>query len=291
MQKEKLESTLTKTVSTNFLSDKPNSSQKTYSSVLKDININHQHSSVLIIKSTGNSKIMDEIQNDINPSELNIHVNNTRKLKDGMVINCEDNDSLAKLKDAIQNKFGDKLKISEPKELNPRILIRNIDIGSNCTDQQLIDDIFVHNPELNSIEKCFKIITKLKRKFSQNVVIEVSPVMRKLIIPKGFLYVKWRRCQVEDYLNVTRCFRCSRYGHIRKDCKQSTPTCKTCAGNHESKDCENLEQKKCINCSNLISQKKLNNNAISTDHSASDCNSCLSYYNQLEFLKSKINYG
>lgn len=296
LQKEQLEAASTKTVSTFSAHDKqPTPQMALYSTALKSVNVNRQHSSaVLFVKSTDeNTNVMKEVCNNVNPNELNIRVNNTRPIKGGILINCENNDSLDKLKRAVKDKFGDRLSVSVPNKFNPRILLSNVTKDLNCTNQQLVEDIKMNNPELQEIlsEDSIKVVTKLTRKFSQSIVLEVSPALRNKIISTGFLYIKWQRCTVADYYNVTRCFRCSRYGHVRKDCKQPNPTCKTCGGDHESQECNNSQQSRCINCCNFNARKKGNGIDVSVDHVASDYNSCYYYKYQLDILKSKISYG
>lgn len=275
--------TYAKTVSTPA-SDKVNTT-KTMS--IKT-HVSTERSAVLLIKSQDtsipNTEVMQEIKSSVNPSDNNICVNNTRLIKSGLLINCMDEDSLSRLKNVVADKFGSKYIVAEPKKLNPRLIIRGVD-NNGFSDEDIIKSILLNNPELNNCK--MKLITRIKRKFSTDIVIEVLPSVRKVIITKGYLFINWQKCYIEDHFLVMRCFKCSRYGHAQKDCISEKKCCPDCSGDHDKKNC-NIEIKQCINCTNYNSRNK--NSNVLTDHSALD-KKCPYYLYQLDRLKSKINYG
>lgn len=257
-----------------------------YSSAVKNTNIGvKQNSPVLFIKSSDvKINVMNEIKNNVNPRELNISVNKTKPIKGGMLINCEDMNSLNKLKSAVINKFGNKFSVSEPKKFNPRMLIKNV--NKNITHNDSIVQEICGNFE-NLEQDDIKIVTKIVRKYTQNIVIEVSPTTRKLIMSKGYIFVGWEKYYVDDYVRVLRCYRCQRYGHTRNDCQTSIPICcPLCTENHEQKECVAVI-KKCNNCVLYNSKSK---SELPTDHACYDSH-CPVYKYQLGLLKSKINYG
>ena len=47
---------------------------------------------------------------------------------------------------------------------------------------------------------------------------------------------------------VTRCYKCQKFGHIAARCRKETDTCPVCAGPHKYTDCTNKDNKKCANC-------------------------------------------
>lgn len=255
-------------------------------------NKNINKSAVLVIKSNiNNINVNTELKKHFNPAHLNVHINNTKEIKNGLIINCENTDSLEKLKNAVVNKFGNKFSVNEQKKFNPRLIIYGVDKLLSC-DDLLVKDILSNNdylkdlPDTNNI----KIVTKIDRKYSQNVIIEVSATIRNAINSKGYLFVGWQKCTVDDHLLVTRCYNCLRYGHLKKDCKKSTPTCPSCGDEHEEKNCTHGEEKRCINCCNFNIRNK-NAENVPVDHSANDYKTCSYYQYQLALLKNKINYG
>lgn len=253
---------------------------------------NTQKSAALIIKSNvENINVNTEIKKNFNPAHLNIRINNTKEIKGGLIVNCENTDSLKKLKNAVVNKFGKKFSVDEQKKFNPRLIIYGVDKSLSC-DDLLVEDILLHNDNLKDLPdaKNIKIVTKINRKFSQNIVIEVSAAVRNVINSMGYLFVGWQKCTVADHLLVTRCYNCMRYGHLKKDCKKSTPTCPSCGDEHEEKDCRHSEEKKCVNCHDFNFRNK-NTENVPVNHTANDYKLCSYYQYQLTLLKNKINYG
>lgn len=106
----------------------------------------------------------------------------------------------------------------EAKKFNPRLVIKNISNGLD-TDQQISENIIWLNNLEGYDSSSIKIFTKLKHFTKVNVVIKVSPTLRKLLIGKGFLFVGWKKSAVLDPLHVLRCYKCCSFGHIEKECQ------------------------------------------------------------------------
>jgi len=49
---------------------------------------------------------------------------------------------------------------------------------------------------------------------------------------------------------VTRCYKCQKFGHIAAHCRKEIDTCPVCAGPHKYTDCTDKDNKKCANCGN-----------------------------------------
>ncbi|KAG5870351.1 hypothetical protein JTB14_016118 [Gonioctena quinquepunctata] len=79
-------------------------------------------------------------------------------------------------------------------------------------------------------------------------VAEASPLVRKLLLERGRVYLDWNFCVVKDHVRISRCFECQKFGHIQTACK-SEVACSHCADKHETRECPNKDgPKKCINC-------------------------------------------
>lgn len=188
---------------------------------------------------------------------------------------------LNKLKSNLIDKVGDRYSIKEAKKYNPRLKVNNLEKGSfNSTD--FTKNLVVQNKLLCTPED-IKIVTKQTWKYSDSVVIEVLPSVRAQILRTGYLYVGWRRCAVSEHFSVTRCYKCSRYNHIKQDCKAEI-VCPICAGNHEFKDCR-AQFKKCNNCISYNNSHKTN---VPVDHTVRD-NDCHVYKLVLANIMSKTN--
>lgn len=50
---------------------------------------------------------------------------------------------------------------------------------------------------------------------------------------------------------VTRCYKCQKFGHFAAHCRKETDTCPVCAGPHKYEDCTNKDNKKFAKCGEL----------------------------------------
>lgn len=264
------------------------SSLPSYSTVLKKP-VNKQNSSTLIIKSNSstvtNNNVMKEIMCTVNPAAINSCINGTRKIRNGVVIHCNNEESLNKLKNSLNNKLGPDYQINEFKKRNPRMLIKNVNLSEDLeTDEQIINNIFGLNCLEDFNKTDIKIVTKLKHYANFNVVIETPPLLRKMLLSKGYLFIGWKKCELSDYVRIIRCFNCSNFGHTKKDCK-SKMVCPICSEEHLLEDCKSEVQK----CGNCISYNNRFKDNINVHHSAKDP-LCPIYLNHRDNLRASINY-
>ena len=65
------------------------------------------------------------------------------------------------------------------------------------------------------------------------------------------LYIDFSRCQVNDRLRITQCYRCQQFGHLSGNCSSQNQVCRYCTDAHSSKNCpvkSNIGKYKCANC-------------------------------------------
>ncbi|CAH2000547.1 unnamed protein product [Acanthoscelides obtectus] len=205
-----------------------------------------------------------------------------------MLITCSNEESLEKLKGVVQNKFNSKYKVTTPKPFKPRLLITDVD--KSLDDRNTFLESIVQNNDY--LADCdIKVISVLKLKYSLSYIVEVDPDVRKIIITRGFLYTSWKKCFVRDHISVIRCFSCSRFGHVKKDCKNKS-VCSLCSNDHDEKDCNSVS-KKCVNCcvyNNYMKSHSRDFKPYSVDHAASD-RQCPCFLKKSAELKSRIDYG
>nr|CAI5828838.1 unnamed protein product [Callosobruchus analis] len=124
----------------------------TYSQAVKKENVK-KSTSVLIIRSKdekeSNFDVMKNIKGKINPATDKIGVNYTKLIKNGMLVNCTDDDSLQKLKGAVASKFERKYEILTPKPLRPRLIIPDVD-KSVQSKEEFMQHIEQGNPILSA---------------------------------------------------------------------------------------------------------------------------------------------
>nr|CAH7756698.1 unnamed protein product [Callosobruchus chinensis] len=99
-----------------------------YSHVVSKNMYNH---SVLIITSKDenetNSDVLKTVKANVNPAAEKIAINGTKLIKNGMLINCSNEESLEKLKSAVEAKFSNKYKIATPKPFKPRLFVSDVE--------------------------------------------------------------------------------------------------------------------------------------------------------------------
>lgn len=123
---------------------------------------------------------------------------------------------------------------------------------------------------------------------TKNAIVQITADVYLQTMLEKKLFVGLQRCRVKDDFNLRRCWNCQGYGHSANKCIRET-VCGKCAGNHETRDCDNLEKKVCTNCvlSNTYSR---NSKKRETDHTVSDIHVCETYRIQWERMFAKTNY-
>ena len=112
-------------------------------------------------------------------------------------------------------------------------------------------------------------------------VLEVTPEARITLLSKERLHIAYKTCKVEDYLRISRCYNCQKFGHASKDCK-NTRVCSICAQDgHGHDNCKIKEDKAiCRNCRNYSNP---------ANHSVRSV-TCPYYQSLIRNLKNRIDY-
>ncbi|CAH1981455.1 unnamed protein product [Acanthoscelides obtectus] len=261
------------------------SSTLSFSDAVKKI---PNRSSVLLIKSdsnSGNNDILRDVTTSVNPAKINVCINNTHKIRNGIAVHCQDEKSLTVLKNSLDKELGSKYSIMEARKLNPRLLIKNVNLDGLDSPESIINNIVALNNIDDTHQSDIKFVTKLKHYESTNIVIEVSPDLRNILLEKSFLFIGWKKSPVSDHIRVLKCFKCCGYGHTDISCK-SNVVCPKCSQNHKAKDCKSSVFQ-CINCLNV---NKTSKKGLPTDH-ASYSSCCAVFKSHFDNLRSRINYG
>src|SRR5436190_23688640 len=118
-----------------------------------------------------------------------------------------------------------------------------------------------------------------------HIVVECSVRIRNWLRGKEKIYIEWQLCRVKDYVDVPRCYKCQRYGHVAKHCNSEKPGCSHCAGEHEFKDCPDAKKKERVCCVNCKREKREN-----SKHDAAS-RKCPAYERAVKRQNEKIDYG
>ena len=180
---------------------------------------------------------------------------------------------------------GEDLEASRPQRRNPRHNIYNVPDEVNIENAKEL--IMKQNSEL-CIEKediTPRFLFKDKRK-ANNLVIEVNAKTRMKFLGKK-MKLGWNMCNVDDYIKINRCYKCSKFKHRAQDCKGEL-TCPICAENNTLRECKaTKDQYKCTNCTNF--NKYSQKSPVNAKHFSLD-NSCSFYQNMLRRFTETIDY-
>ena len=149
------------------------------------------------------------------------------------------------------------------------------------------DIVLAQNPDLKlqagDIQN--KFIFKSKSN-TVNLVTEVNSQTRRQLL-QNKLKLEWMIGNIDDYVSVNRCFKCSRYNHRHTECK-SEEVCPLCAGKHKLKECTAWRPDyKCINCITYNAYNK--DRKTHVNHSSLDWN-CLSLQTIIVMYRQNTNY-
>lgn len=188
-----------------------------------------------------------ELQASVNPAGLNVKALR-RGPKAGLILEMEGEDSIARLK----AKLPSSLKVEEPRKRLPRVIIFDAPADTKVEQvreslQHLAGESDGMGDAIQQTRVCFD--TKPNRAV-KNLVVEVHLKIRHVLLRVERVFISWNSCRVRDYLVSTRCFKCQRYGHVAKHCREKSDTCDHCpASGHSFKDCPRKQEAPvCANC-------------------------------------------
>ncbi|XP_071580811.1 uncharacterized protein, partial [Temnothorax nylanderi] len=219
------------------------------------------------------------IKEKVDIKNLAVGITKLRKGSKGTVIlGCENEKEMEKLKSTVRDKLGEDFKIMEPRRIEPKIKIINVGAEEIKVDKEnLIDTIIKQN--FGDRNRFFIRVVKriVKERRSNNmrfrgegneegsIILEADEMTQSLMLEREKVNIGWRKCPLFNYISVSRCFKCWGYYHIAKDCTR-LETCYKCAGNHKANECTTAK-KRCVNCTYKNQTYNLN---INVEHEALD---------------------
>ncbi|KAJ8945526.1 hypothetical protein NQ318_020371, partial [Aromia moschata] len=151
------------------------------------------------------------------------HQKGVRLIRGGRVcIEARDDEQLARLEREINNREG--MNCRRVRNSDPMVIISGVNEG--IEEGEFIREIIRGNEELTGTgEDEIKIIRKIKCR---------NPWKNNWVL------------QTREYLGLAMCFRCCRFGHIAKYCREND-ICYRCGKGHDSRECRETGER-CINC-------------------------------------------
>nr|CAI5862200.1 unnamed protein product [Callosobruchus analis] len=151
-------------------------------------------------------------KNTDSPGSLNVDIAKARLTKNGFLISCTNTADLKILKETLQSDTGSNFSICEPAKLNPRLII--YDVPKKCVSHKpqsnnpvLVDsfiETLISDNCLKATTADFKIVSVLNNKESFNIIIEISPFLFKPLVDKGYVFINWTRCRLQEHTLQTK---------------------------------------------------------------------------------------
>lgn len=202
--------------------------------------------------------------------------------KGGVVIECSSiSGSNSLLKDAT-NKLGSNYVVTIPSKRPTKI--RVVGMSENFTSDQLIEKIRSQNPDLLNSDSALEVVStfKIKEHFGAKLVVDPQTFGKIMVDSK--LRIGWDVCRVYEAFDIIRCFNCSDYHHLSKNCT-SKKRCPKCAGEHSLLECESTIES-CCNCLDVANSLKI---TLATNHSATSPD-CPVYLRKINTQRQRTNY-
>ncbi|KAJ8938280.1 hypothetical protein NQ314_011542 [Rhamnusium bicolor] len=175
----------------------------------------------------------------------------------------------------------EKVEVRERKVTEPMLIVSGVERG--MADEELLGKL-IRGTDILGDRKVedFKIVKRVtcRNPWKENVVLRVGLELFKLLVKRGKVEIDCERHFVEEYLGLAMCYRCCRFGHVMKFCKEKD-VCHKCAGGHDGRDC-NKSERKCVNCWRMF--------GVAAGHSARDTD-CSAMLKILERSRQNIGYN
>lgn len=150
---------------------------------------------------------------------LGVRITKLRKgNKETIILGCEKERELEKLKTTVQDELGEDYKVMEPKKIEPKIKIINVgEKKIKLEEDDLIDTILKQNRMDRKREGFYIKLVKIINKDGKNdnmrfndrknegfLIFEVDEVIHELMLKREKINMGWRKCFVFDYFSVKR---------------------------------------------------------------------------------------
>lgn len=225
-------------------------------------------------------KLATELSTLINPSDIDGPPKAMHTIWDGkLVIFAKNKSQKEKITDNL--KKNSNLNFHKRKSPTPMLVVSGVQKG--MSDLDFISKLTLCSEEMKgvSLDDC-KIVKRItcRNYWKENIVLRPGVEAFKVLVKKGKIDIDCQIHFVEEYLGVSMCYKCCRFGHITKFCKEKEE-CYNCSGVHDARTCKS-EIKKCVNCLKMFGKV--------CDHSARSPN-CPAMMRVIEMSRERINYN
>lgn len=195
-------------------------------------------------------EILDVIKGKMKTSEIGGPVKGIYSIPSGaLVLDCETKEQMDLIKGKLQG--NEEIKVKGDRTIKPTYMLCGIDQGLDA--EKVMDEIFEGNPQIFDRDRDrgdqMRLITRrrCRDQTKENWLMESPAEIFKKVMKRGTLAFDMHKLWVEEHIRPPMCFRCCKYGHLGKNCKEEKEVCYVCAGEHEGRGCKE-ERVACINC-------------------------------------------
>jgi hypothetical protein len=232
--------------------------------------------------------------------------------KGGIVVRCQSQQAVQDIKKMATDKCP-ALEVFEPKHKKPSIILRGVDsdiskesiVGHIEDGNREIKEYFETNPT-EHIENHIKVrvVLQMGRHTSatqstsqredqqnkrNNFILEVSPAIRRILNRMRSMIIDLHSYRFSEHFSIVRCFKCQRFGHTAKNCREQKISCGQCCEEHDTKSCHKPKSEhKCINCIRHNSAKHVVKK-VAVNHTVFN-DQCPILTRMRETIKSRIIY-
>lgn len=205
-------------------------------------------------------EVRELVKKSVKPGEDNVKVCGIAVTGAGVIVELEGQGDVERMVELDKVKKSG-MRIVEVGMVRPSMVVFDVDRDVGNDGDKLLREIWRRNFEgADGGEESFgewkgklEVLRKYPgrdRNVMVNVILRVEGGLYREIMDRGSLYVGWRRCGVKEYVDVVRCLKCQRYGHVVKYCKSKVEVCSRCGEEHKTADCKSGDVWGCSNCKN-----------------------------------------
>lgn len=169
----------------------------------------------------------------------------------------------------------------------PTIILTGI--RKALTHDEITDGLKLENDDLDKLFgdrlKLLNIVSTrpCRNPYKENVYLRGPTDIIKHLLKSEKIYLDFQTIYVNEATQLALCFRCCRYGHVAKHCKETTPSCYKCGDGHDGNTCDkDLDKYNCTNCERLRLTPRR--------HQARDTN-CPIYIRKLVEARAQTQYN
>lgn len=235
-------------------------------------------------------QLRELVEESINPKTLGIQVRNCKQAHgNGVIVQLQDSQDTNKLIEAINShpSLKDKCTARLPRGRFPQIIVFDIDkteLERSVEEERFLDKLRRSNELPNGEMKV--LYRKRGRANRENWVLLVHPDIFRKISGQTWLRSGLGSYKFMEHVEPQRCFKCHRFGHMRKKCPEKKEKCSRCTGTHNYKECTR-DTPLCRNC---VAYNKVTKSGLQADHPAT-WDKCPMFLRERDHIRSFTLYG